>query len=127
MITSSLSDFKRLATNGNLIPIFDEIHYDLETPISAFRKIDDGKPSLIFHDGQTIYSGLPNPFEATRYHSLIIDRKTLPECLKISAWTEEGEIMGLRHRKHKVEEVQFHPESILTGFGSLIIKNFVVL
>lgn len=105
MITSSLSDFKRLATNGDLIPIFDEIHYDLETPISAFQKIDDGKTSLIFHDGQTIYSGLPNPFEATRYHSLIIDRKTLPECLKVSVWIEEGEIMGLRHRKHKVEGV----------------------
>jgi anthranilate/para-aminobenzoate synthase component II len=105
MITSSLSNFKRLAINGNLIPIFDEIHYDLETPISDFRKIDDGKTSLIFHDGQTIYSGLSNPFEAPRYHSLIIDRKTLPECLKISVWIEEGEIMGLRHRKHKVEGV----------------------
>ena len=127
MITPSLSDFKRLATDGNLIPIFDEIHYALQTPISAFRKIDDGKTSLIFHAGQTIYSGLPNPFEATRYHSLIIDRKTLPECFKISAWTEEGEIMGLRHRRHKVEGVQSHPESIFTPFGSLIIKNFVVL
>jgi len=125
MITSSLSDFKQLATQSNLIQIFDEIHYDLETPISAFRKIDHGKSSLIFHDGQTIYSGLPNPFEASRYHSLIIDRKTLPECLKIRAWKGEGEIMGLRHWKYKVEGVQFHPESILAPFGSLIIKNFI--
>jgi anthranilate synthase/aminodeoxychorismate synthase-like glutamine amidotransferase len=125
MIIPSLEDFRRLANQCNLIPLLEEIHFDWETAISAFRKIDDGKTSLIFHDGQTIYSGLPNPFEATRYHSLIIDRKTLPECLKISAWTEEGEIMGLRHRKYKVEGVQFHRESILTPFGSLMIKNFI--
>ena len=84
-----------------------------------------GKTSPIFHDGRTIYSGLPIPFEATRYHSLIVDRKTLPECLEISAWTEEGEIMGVRHMDHQVEGVQFHPESILTPSGCLIIKNFV--
>ena len=125
MVVPSLSDFKQMATQGNLIPVFEEIHFDWETPISAFRKIDDGKTSLIFHDGQTIYSGLPNPFEAIRYHSLIIDRKTLPECLKINAWTEEGEIMGLRHRKHKVEGVQSHPESIFTPFGSFMIKSFI--
>jgi anthranilate synthase/aminodeoxychorismate synthase-like glutamine amidotransferase len=88
-------------------------------------RIMHGKTSLIFHDGQTIYNGLPNPFEATRYHSLMVEKRALPECLEISAWTEEGEIMGLRHRKHKVEGVQFHPESILTPFGSLIIKNFI--
>jgi anthranilate synthase/aminodeoxychorismate synthase-like glutamine amidotransferase len=89
------------------------------------ERIRHGKTSLIFHDGQTIYSGLPTPFEATRYHSLIVEKKALPECLEISAWTEEGEIMGLRHRSHKVEGVQFHPESILTPFGSSIIKNFI--
>jgi anthranilate synthase/aminodeoxychorismate synthase-like glutamine amidotransferase len=89
------------------------------------ERIMHGKTSHIFHDGQTIYSGLPNPFEAIRYHSLIIAKRTLPECLEISAWTEEGEIMGLRHRKHKVEGVQFHPESILTPSGSFIIKNFI--
>ena len=105
MISPSLEDYRRLANQCNLIPLLEEIHFDWETAISAFRKIDDGKTSLIFHDGQTIYSGLPNPFEATRYHSLIIDRKTLPECLKVSVWIEEGEIMGLRHRKHKVEGV----------------------
>jgi anthranilate synthase/aminodeoxychorismate synthase-like glutamine amidotransferase len=90
------------------------------------ERIRHGKTSPIFHDSQTIYSGLPNPFEATRYHSLIIEREALPDCLEISAWTEEGEIMGLRHRSHKVEGVQFHPESILTPFGSRIIKNFIV-
>jgi anthranilate synthase/aminodeoxychorismate synthase-like glutamine amidotransferase len=89
------------------------------------ERIRHGKTSPIFHDGQTIYRGLPNPFEATRYHSLIVERKALPECLEISAWTEEGEIMGLRHRSHKVEGVQFHPESILTPFGSRLIKNFI--
>jgi para-aminobenzoate synthetase component 2 len=89
------------------------------------ERIMHGKISTISHDGQTIYSGLPNPFEATRYHSLLVDKKTLPECLEISAFTDEGEIMGLRHRSHKVEGVQFHPESILTESGSYIIKNFI--
>jgi anthranilate synthase/aminodeoxychorismate synthase-like glutamine amidotransferase len=89
------------------------------------KRIRHGKTSPIFHDGQTIYSGLPNPFEATRYHSLIVERKALPECLEISAWTEEGEIMGLRHRSYKVEGVQFHPESILTPLGGRLIENFI--
>jgi len=88
-------------------------------------RIMHGKVSPIRHDGQTIYSGLPNPFEATRYHSLIVEKRNLPECLEISAWTDEGEIMGLRHREYKVEGVQFHPESILTESGSHIIKNFI--
>ena len=89
------------------------------------ERIRHGKTSLIFHDGRTIYSGLPNPFEAVRYHSLILGRKAVPECLEISAWTEEGEIMGLRHRRRPVEGVQFHPESILTIFGSRIVENFI--
>ena len=84
-----------------------------------------GKTSSIFHDDQTIYSGLPNPFLAIRYHSLIVDTNSLPDCLEVSAWTKDGEIMGLRHRQYKVEGVQFHPESILTGSGSHIIKNFI--
>jgi para-aminobenzoate synthetase component 2 len=91
------------------------------------NRIMHGKISPIYHDGQTIYSGLPNPFEATRYHSLIVDMDSLPDCLEISAWTDEGEIMGLRHRKYKVEGVQFHPESILTDVGSHIIENFIHL
>ena len=88
-------------------------------------RIMHGKISAIRHDGKSIYRGLPNPFEATRYHSLIVERSSLPECLEISAWTEEGEIMGLRHRQYGVEGVQFHPESILTKFGTHIINNFV--
>jgi para-aminobenzoate synthetase component 2 len=91
------------------------------------KRIMHGKISKICHDGQTIYRGLPNPFEATRYHSLIVDMDSLPDCLEISAWTDEGEIMGLRHHKYTVEGVQFHPESILTEVGSHIIKNFINL
>ena len=101
------------------------IGYAFGGKVIRAERIKHGKTSPIFHDGQTIYHGLPNPFEATRYHSLIVDRNDLPECLEISAWTEEGEVMGLRHREYKVEGVQFHPESILTPLGSVIIKNFI--
>jgi len=86
-----------------------------------------GKTSLIFHDGKTIYKNIPNPFEAVRYHSLLIERKTLPKCLEISAQTEEGEIMGIRHKEFSIEGVQFHPESIMTKYGKLILKNFLEL
>jgi len=88
-------------------------------------RIMHGKISSIFHDGRSIYHGIPNPFEAIRYHSLIVDRDSFPDCLEISAWTEDGEIMGLRHRKYKIEGVQFHPESILTNVGDHIIRNFI--
>lgn len=86
-----------------------------------------GKTSLIHHDGKTIFEGLPNPFEATRYHSLIIKRETLPAVLEISAWTEDGIIMGVRHRQFTVEGVQFHPESILTAVGKDLLRNFLSL
>lgn len=86
-----------------------------------------GKTSMIHHDGKTIFEGLPNPFEATRYHSLLIRRETIPECLEISAWTDAGEIMGVRHRDFIVEGVQFHPESILTTVGKDILRNFLRL
>jgi len=86
-----------------------------------------GKTSIIHHDGKTIFAGLPNPFEATRYHSLIIKRETLPPVLEISAWTEDGIIMGVRHKQFKVEGVQFHPESILTGAGKDLLRNFLKL
>jgi para-aminobenzoate synthetase component 2 len=86
-----------------------------------------GKTSMIHHDGKTIFAGLPNPFEATRYHSLIVKRETLPACLEISAETREGEIMGLRHREFVVEGVQFHPESILTSAGKQLLANFLTL
>jgi len=87
-------------------------------------RIMHGKTSRIFHDGRSVYKGLPNPFEAIRYHSLLVERRSLPDCLEVSAWTEQGEIMGLRHHKYKVEGVQFHPESILTKEGSKVFKNF---
>ncbi len=86
-----------------------------------------GKTSMIHHDGKTIFQHLPNPFEATRYHSLIVKRETLPACLEISAETKEGEIMGLRHQEFPVEGVQFHPESILTKAGKDLLKNFLSL
>ena len=86
-----------------------------------------GKTSMIYHDGKTIYVGLPNPFEATRYHSLIIKKETLPSCLEITAWTDQDEIMGVRHKEFIVEGVQFHPESILTKVGKTLLKNFLKL
>src|SRR5271168_5495370 len=91
------------------------------------RKLMHGKTSCIEHDGKTIFRGLPQKFQATRYHSLIIERKSLPRSLEISAETDDGTIMGLRHRKLKVEGVQFHPESVLTGPGMQLLKNFLSL
>ena len=84
-----------------------------------------GRVSPILHDGAGVFAGLPSPFEATRYHSLIVERATLPDCLEITAWTEEGEIMGLRHKERAVEGVQFHPESILTTHGKELLGNWV--
>jgi len=90
-------------------------------------RIMHGKTSLIHHDERTIFVGIDNPFEATRYHSLILERKSLPDCLEISAYTEEGEIMGVRHRDMPVEGVQFHPESILTAAGKNILWNYMLM
>jgi len=86
-----------------------------------------GKTSLIYHDGKTIFTGLPNPFEATRYHSLLIKKETLPACFEITAWTDMDEIMGVRHREVVLEGVQFHPESILTVVGKDLLRNFLKL
>ncbi|TAJ08771.1 MAG: aminodeoxychorismate/anthranilate synthase component II [Nitrospirae bacterium] len=86
-----------------------------------------GKTSMIHHDGKTIFHGLANPFEATRYHSLLVNRTNLPDCLEVSAETAEGEIMGLRHKQLGVEGVQFHPESILTVVGMDLLRNFLKL
>ena len=93
-------------------------------------RIMHGKTSPIRHQGRGVFAGLPDRFEATRYHSLVVDKATLPECLEITAWTENDdgsmeEIMGLRHRSHPVEGVQFHPESILTQHGHALLKNFL--
>ncbi|MDZ7668792.1 MAG: aminodeoxychorismate/anthranilate synthase component II [Gammaproteobacteria bacterium] len=94
------------------------------------RQVMHGKTSLIHHDGQGVFRGLPQPFEATRYHSLIVARESLPDCLEITAWTElengdMDEIMGLRHRELPIEGVQFHPESILTTTGHDLLRNFL--
>ena len=86
-----------------------------------------GKTSQISHDGKGMYSGLPNPFTATRYHSLTVERESLPECLDAVAETEDGLLMGIRHREYPVEGVQFHPESILTTEGKSLLSNFLTL
>ncbi|MGH7787432.1 MAG: anthranilate synthase component II [Candidatus Binatia bacterium] len=88
-------------------------------------RIMHGKTSPIRHDGRTLFSGLSNPFDATRYHSLLIERASIPDSLEISAWTDEQEIMGVRHKQHLLEGVQFHPESILTLEGKRLLANFL--
>jgi anthranilate synthase/aminodeoxychorismate synthase-like glutamine amidotransferase len=90
-------------------------------------RIMHGKTSPIRHDGRTIFAGLPDPFDATRYHSLVIERSTMPSCLEITAWTDEGEVMGVRHREALLEGIQFHPESILTLAGKDLLRNFLGL
>jgi len=84
-----------------------------------------GKTSMIHHDGEGVFAGLPNPFEATRYHSLVIRRETMPDCLQITAETDQREVMGVRHKEFPIEGVQFHPESILTKEGKKLLANFV--
>lgn len=93
--------------------------------IAAAPRLMHGKTSPIHHDNRGLFAGLPNPFEATRYHSLVITPESLPDCLERSAWTAEGEIMGVRHREYTVEGVQFHPESILTDAGLQLLRNFL--
>lgn len=90
-------------------------------------KLLHGKTSLIEHNGQALFEDIENPFVATRYHSLIIDRETLPECLSVTAWTDDGTIMGVNHREHPTMGVQFHPESILTAEGMKLLGNFLKL
>ncbi|VAV83488.1 Anthranilate synthase, amidotransferase component @ Para-aminobenzoate synthase, amidotransferase component [hydrothermal vent metagenome] len=95
------------------------------------ERLMHGKTSMVHHDGKTIYDGIDDPFEATRYHSLIVERESLPDCFEVSAWTgqEDGlyEIMGIRHKDIPLEGMQFHPESILTGVGKQILRNFLKL
>jgi len=91
------------------------------------KKLMHGKTSMIQHDNKTIFKNLPNPFEATRYHSLVVNRSNLPDCFEISAESDDGEIMGIRHKELAVEGVQFHPESILTVHGKDLLKNFIDL
>ncbi len=89
------------------------------------ERLMHGKTSPIYHDGETIFAKLPVPFDAARYHSLLVDRARLPPVLKLSAWTEEGEVMGLRHTELPVEGVQFHPESVMTQHGKALLKNYL--
>jgi anthranilate synthase/aminodeoxychorismate synthase-like glutamine amidotransferase len=88
-------------------------------------EIKHGKTSQIYHDGRGVFKGIPSPFPAVRYHSLAVKRDSLPECLEVSAWTENDIIMGLRHKKYQVEGVQFHPESIMTKAGKDLLRNFL--
>ncbi|WP_433746165.1 aminodeoxychorismate/anthranilate synthase component II [Falsibacillus pallidus] len=88
------------------------------------KRLMHGKTSEIHHDGKAVYQSLKNPFSATRYHSLIVEKETLPDCLEITSWTEEGEIMGIRHKEFPIEGVQFHPESIMTEEGKMLLRNF---
>ncbi len=94
-------------------------------PIVHAKQLMHGKTSAIHHSDRGVFRGLPNPFTATRYHSLVIERETLPDCLEVTAWTEDGEIMGVRHKTLPVEGVQFHPESILTEHGHDLLRNFL--
>jgi anthranilate synthase/aminodeoxychorismate synthase-like glutamine amidotransferase len=101
------------------------IGYSYGGTVEHAGEIKHGKSSLIHHDGRGVFTGLPNPFPAIRYHSLAVMRDGLPDCLEVSAWTENGLIMGLRHRRFNVEGVQFHPESILTDVGKDLLRNFI--
>jgi len=125
----SLAVIKRFA---GLIPIFgvclghQAIGQAFGGKVVRAARLMHGKTSSIHHrGGGSVFHEIPSPFTATRYHSLIVERESLPECLEITAWTEEGEVMGLRHREYAVEGVQFHPESILTEHGHKILYNFL--
>lgn len=95
--------------------------------IVSAKKLMHGKTSPIYHDKNGLFKSIPNPFEATRYHSLVIEKKTLPKCLETIAWTKDKEIMGVQHKTFPLWGVQFHPESILTKYGKDILKNFLSL
>ena len=101
------------------------IGYAFGGNIVRAKRLLHGKTSQIYHDGKKIYEGVPTPFEATRYHSLLVEDNSLPDELEVTAWTDEDEIMGIRHKKYLVEGVQFHPESILTKHGKDLLRNFV--
>ena len=117
---------------GRTIPIFgvclglQAIGQAMGGRVIRAEKLMHGKTSPVSHNGQGVFRGLPSPLEATRYHSLIVEFETLPDCLEITATTEDGEIMGLRHKTWPMEGVQFHPESVLTEHGKDIVRNFLV-
>jgi anthranilate synthase/aminodeoxychorismate synthase-like glutamine amidotransferase len=116
---------------GGVIPILgvclghQSIGYSFGGEIVRAEPPMHGKTSLVHHDGRTVFSNVPSPFSGGRYHSLIIERHTCPDCLEVSAWTDDEIIMGVRHVEYVVEGIQFHPESILTDVGHAILKNFL--
>jgi anthranilate synthase/aminodeoxychorismate synthase-like glutamine amidotransferase len=101
------------------------IGYSYGGVVGPAGKIMHGKSSLIYHNGSGVFQGLPNPFPAIRYHSLMVARDSLPDCLELTAWTEDETVMGIKHRQYPVEGVQFHPESFMTHHGKDILKNFL--
>ena len=103
------------------------IGYSYGATIGQAQEIMHGKASMIHHKDRGLLTGLPNPFSAIRYHSLVIERDGLPDCFEITAWTDDEQIMGIRHKQYPVEGVQFHPESIMTGVGKDLLKNFLEL
>ena len=122
-----------IRTFGPTIPLFGVclghqcIGHTFGAQVVVNYRMMHGKTSPIRHDGKDLFEGMPNPFAATRYHSLVIQRDTVPDCLEITAETEEGEIMGVRHKSYPIWGVQFHPESILTEEGRRIVQNFLKL
>jgi para-aminobenzoate synthetase component 2 len=122
-----------IRTFGREIPVFGVclghqcIGHTFGANVIVNYRMMHGKTSLIKHDGKDLFEGMPNPFAATRYHSLVVQRDTLPDCLEVTAETEEGEVMGLRHKELPIWGVQFHPESILTESGRIILRNFLRL
>ncbi len=103
------------------------VGYSYGATIGQAKEIMHGKSSLIYHNSQGVLAGLLNPFPAIRYHSLIVERNGFPDSLEVTAWTDDGEVMGLRHRQYPVEGVQFHPESFMTEVGKALLKNFLQL
>jgi len=103
------------------------IGYSYGGIVGQAKQIMHGKSSQIYHNNQGVLAGLPNPFSAIRYHSLIVKSERLPDCLEITAWTNDGEIMGLRHKEYSVEGIQFHPESFMTEVGKDLLRNFLKL
>ncbi len=103
------------------------IGYSYGGLVGQAKQIMHGKASEIHHNGRGLMAGLPSPFSAIRYHSLVVERQGLPDCFEITAWTDDEEIMGLKHKEHPVEGIQFHPESFMTGVGMDILRNFLEL
>jgi anthranilate synthase/aminodeoxychorismate synthase-like glutamine amidotransferase len=124
----SVEAIKRFAGKVPILGVclgHQSIGYAFGGNIIRADRLMHGKTSMIHHDGKGVFTGLPNSFEATRYHSLVIERSTMPSCLEITAETDIGEVMGIRHKEYAIEGVQFHPESILTQHGKDLLRNFL--